>query len=288
MECFRPSREASTQKYADSSTGLGKVTFSLGSTAMARWMAWIALALPDHPLINIAELIQLSSCKQTKKKNNLQKNLRATPLETSQLSMLSARLSASSDPSKTSPNPPINIWGIFYLIVNILTLLHTVHHFAPSDAASVVERNPSGAAEGIADAILDGHVCIDQSFSVKLSSKKLKMIDDLQWRQIRRKCWTSRGTDCPSRWRRGDRDSARHSPTLSPLQKIPNVKDTKSLWKKLIASTSDGSIESQGNGDSSPLIRVQDPGLRSDYQTVLARLFDPLDVIAVLNGDVVR
>ena len=39
MECFRPSREASTQKYADSSTGLGKVTFSLGSTAMARWMA---------------------------------------------------------------------------------------------------------------------------------------------------------------------------------------------------------------------------------------------------------
>ena len=80
-------------------------------------------------------------------------------------------------------------------------------------------------------------------------------------------------------------DVVRHFPLCKKNQ---NVKDTKSLWKKLIASTSDGSIESQGNGDSSPLIRVQDPGLRSDYQTVLARLFDPLDVIAVLNGDVVR
>ena len=288
MECFRPSREASTQKYADSSTGLGKVTFSLGSTAMARWMAWIALALPDHPLINIAELIQLSSCKQTKKKNNLQKNLRATPLETSQLSMLSARLSASSDPSKTSPNPPINILGIFYLIVNILTLyipFITSPHPTPPPLWSETQVAPRKESP--------------MQFWTAMSA----LIKVFQWNcPVKSSKWLttcSEGRSVVNVGRLAERavrpadvvviatqhDVVRHFPLCKKNQ---NVKDTKSLWKKLIASTSDGSIESQGNGDSSPLIRVQDPGLRSDYQTVLARLFDPLDVIAVLNGDVVR
>ena len=39
--------------------------------------------------------------------HSLNNYLRATPLDTSQLSMLSARESASVDPSRTRPNPPL-------------------------------------------------------------------------------------------------------------------------------------------------------------------------------------
>lgn len=33
-----------------------------------------------------------------------------------------------------------------------------VDHFAPSDSAAVVQRDPSGASERIANAVLDGHI----------------------------------------------------------------------------------------------------------------------------------
>jgi hypothetical protein len=38
-------------------------------------------------------------------------------------------------------------------------LKRTVHHFTPTDATAVVQGDPSGTSERVADAILDGHVC---------------------------------------------------------------------------------------------------------------------------------
>ncbi len=37
-----------------------------------------------------------------------------------------------------------------------------VDDFAPTDAAAVVQRHPGGAAEAVADAVLNGHVCPGQ------------------------------------------------------------------------------------------------------------------------------
>jgi hypothetical protein len=37
----------------------------------------------------------------------------------------------------------------------------TVNHFTPTDPTAVVQGDPSGASERVADAVLDGHVCSD-------------------------------------------------------------------------------------------------------------------------------
>lgn len=99
MECQFPINQK-----AVSSTGLGRVTFNLGSAAMALWMAWMAFALPDQLLSHVVQSASSFAFfnKQVKKKTNL----RATPFDTSQLSMFSARWWASSEPSSTNPNPP--------------------------------------------------------------------------------------------------------------------------------------------------------------------------------------
>lgn len=49
-----------------------------------------------------------------------------------------------------------------------------------------------------------------------------------------------------------------------------------------------GPVEREGDGDAGPLVRVEDARLRADDEAILAGLADPFDVVAVLDGYVVR
>ena len=50
--------------------------------------------------------------------------------------------------------------------------------------------------------------------------------------------------------------------------------------------TFDSLIESQCYSDTSPLIGVEDAGLRADDQLIFTGFSDPFDVVRVLQGDV--